>query len=139
MIKKICTSKKNQKAPDAATILKTGGTHAQKIMITRAIEPDEMIWENLMYNAKSQKNRRMILYTVGVVCLMISFMVTIQMKNVNSWIKGLTEPSNCPTFYKKRDWDDEVYMKEALDDYQTEPRDLQLGLMGCYCSRHSSW
>ena len=135
----ICTSQKNQKAPDAATILKTGGPNSQKIIVTRAIEPDEMIWENLMYNAKSQKNRQMVLYSVGILCLMISFMVTIQMEVVSNWIGGYVEPSDCPTFYKEKDQDDEKYKKEALDDYLTEPKDYQLGLMGCYCSRHSSW
>ena len=58
---------------------------------------------------------------------------------ISDWIGGLVEPTSCPAYFKANDWDNEEYKKEALDDYQTEPRDYQLGLMGCYCNRHASW
>jgi hypothetical protein len=62
---------------------------------------------------------------------------TVYIEAVDAWME-VTFPNNlCPSQYKEADPKNEAYKAEAWDDWQLDREDRQ-GLMGCYCTRHSS-
>jgi hypothetical protein len=85
-----------------------------------ALEPDEIIWDNLIYTKENQKIRNYILGLISIVFMAFAVIVTVYIEAVESWM-GITFPTTlCPSLYKEKDQNDLEYKAEAWDDWQLD-------------------
>jgi hypothetical protein len=65
--------------------------------IVAALEPDEIIWDNLIFTKENQKIRNYILGLISVVFMAFAVITTVYIEAVDAWM-GFTFPTDlCPT------------------------------------------
>ena len=105
--------------------------------VVEPLEPDEIIWENLAYTADQQKVRKIIMQIVAGIFLVLTTLFTIYMGAIGKILQAKIPDATCPSYYVESDPSDVAYQKKAYLDFDLQ-QEQQSGLMGCYCSRHSS-
>ena len=87
------------------------------LIMSRSLEPDEIIWENLIYNIDNQRNRAFIAKIVSAI--FIAFIVIYEMytETLSNFIDKMIKSPDCPEFYKKYDLTTKYSKNIAIEDY----------------------
>ena len=104
----------------------------REIDVKPALEPDEIIWENLVFTGDDQKFRSIITTLISCFFLIFTTVFTIYIGTLQQFIETKIPEVNCPVYFQPDDPNIFSYKKMAYKDFFRD-EELQEGLMGCYC------
>ena len=112
----------------------------QELKIMQPLEPDEIIWSNLAHSKKAQSIRGHSLMLFSLLVLLFFALVAIYLSALNDELQGHIHGAHCPDqgFELNEDPDDAAYKAKVVEDFLKGDSET-VHLIGCYCSRHSSW
>ena len=81
--------------------------------VSQALDPDEIIWQNLAYDKRAQRYRSYVIRLLAILFTLVMILVSLYLNVLNAYLTLNIPNSSCPDYWEKQ-WP----MKDGLADVE---------------------
>ena len=103
--------------------------------MVEALEPDEIIWQNLAYSEEEQRLRSTAIQIFSLFFLIANVLFTMYLKGFKTFLnRKIPQAVGCPDVVLSKE---DVY-KDFMKDFDDLPSTKSSGSMACYCKSETN-